>query len=69
MDIVSITDIESSINFYIKRQPPAAHGVLGPEVRVLAEVYGLMIFERRRQVERSYLKPETLSLIEAALGA
>jgi uncharacterized protein len=47
---IHITDIEAAINFW-RSQKPSPDGVtLSPEVRALADVYALMIFNRANLV-------------------
>lgn len=41
---IHITDIESAINFWRDRKPPADGVTLAPEVHALAEVYALMVY-------------------------
>ncbi|MFZ9298745.1 MAG: DUF3717 domain-containing protein [Hylemonella sp.] len=57
-----ITDIEAAINFWRERKPSSDGITLSPEVRALAEVYALMVFERRRLQEEE-------SMPEAAYAA
>lgn len=55
---VHITDIESAINHWRKTMP-SADGVTLPEpTRALAEVYALMVFERRHEVDVDTFSPE-----------
>ncbi len=55
---ISILDIESAINFWRARSPSPDGITLAPQVRVLAEVYALMVFERRHDVDELALARE-----------
>ena len=54
---IFITDIESAINHWRQKKPSADGFSLPPETRALAEVYGVMAFERTRQVDVATLTP------------
>ena len=47
---IHITDIEAAINYWRARAPSPDGVLLSPEVRALAEVYGLMIVSREVEV-------------------
>ena len=55
---IFITDLEAAINYWRERSPSPDGITLSPEVRALAEVYALMVFERRRlQAEEAMPEP------------
>lgn len=45
MTAIHITDIEAAINYWRGRAPSPDGVLLAPEVKALAEVYALMIYE------------------------
>lgn len=55
MSVISILDIESAINYWRARSPSPDGITLAPQVRALAEVYALMVFERRVEVDERAL--------------
>ena len=58
MSGIHITDIESAINHW-RKQMPSPDGVTLPEpTRALAEIYALMVFERRQEVLLEAMSPE-----------
>lgn len=57
---IHITDIESAINYW-RAQKPALEGVLAPETRALAEVYGRLVFHRAAQADELAMPPEALN--------
>lgn len=59
---IHITDIESAINFWRTKTPGVDGATLPPPTRALAEVYAVMAFERRQEIDES-------ALPEAALQA
>jgi uncharacterized protein len=48
---IHITDIESAINWWRARSPSPDGVSLAPELRALAEVYGLMVFYRETEAD------------------
>ena len=44
---IHITDIEAAINHWRSKNPSADGVALPPELRALAEVYGLMVYHRQ----------------------
>ena len=48
---IHITDIEAAINYWRARAPSPDGVTLAAEVRVLAEVYALMVFQREDWVD------------------
>lgn len=59
---IHITDIESAINFWRDKCPSIVGASLAASTRALAEVYAVMAFERRHEVDAA-------SLPEAAMQA
>ena len=55
MAAISILDIEAAINYWRERSPSPDGITLAPQVRALAEVYALMVFERRAEVDEQAL--------------
>ncbi len=50
---IHITDLESSINWW-RQQQPSPDGITAcPEVRALAEVYGLMVYHHETECEEN----------------
>ena len=64
--IITIEELEATIN-RIRLEKPPVDGRLSPELRVLAEIYGNMIYERAREVDLDQLpekiKPAALQLL------
>ncbi len=55
---IHITDIESAINYW-RKEFPSPDGVTLPQpTRALAEVYAVMVFERRHEVDVEMVSPE-----------
>ena len=54
---IHITDIESAINWWRARSPSPDGISACAEVRALAEVYGLMVYERATQCDDAALPP------------
>jgi len=53
MASIHITDIESAINHWRNKAPPADGVTLGPELRALAEVYALMVFYHEDEADEN----------------
>ena len=51
MACIHITDIESAINYWRDKRPSPDGFSLAPETAALAEVYGLMVFNREVQAD------------------
>jgi uncharacterized protein len=60
MTRIHITDIESAINFWRAKAPSTAGAALPIETRALAEVYGVMAFERTHEVDEAALPAAAL---------
>lgn len=58
---IHITDIEAAINWW-RRRSPSLDGISAcPEVRTLAEVYGLMVYYRRSHVDEHGMPPDAMA--------
>jgi len=57
MAALHITDIESAINWWRERKPSVDGLSACAEVRALAEVYGLMVFEHASECDECALPP------------
>lgn len=64
---LTIAEIEQAINYWCARQAPGTDAALCPSARPLAEVYGLMIYERASAIDVSRLTPEQIEAIRVAL--
>ncbi len=64
---LTITEIEQAINYWCARQAPGEDGALCASARPLADVYGLMIYERAQTIDVSRLTPEQTEAIRIAL--
>jgi len=51
---ISIEELEATIN-HVRRVAPPVDGVLSPDLRTLAEVYGTMIYARAKSVDLDLL--------------
>lgn len=60
MTAIHITDIESAINFWRARSPSVDGAVLPPPTRALAEVYAVMAFERRHDIDETAMPEAAL---------
>jgi len=60
MNGIHITDIEAAINFWRAKAPIAAGAALPPPTRALAEVYAVMAFERRHDIDEAALPEAAL---------
>ncbi|MDE2413214.1 MAG: DUF3717 domain-containing protein [Comamonadaceae bacterium] len=57
---IHITDIEAAINHWRARAPSHDGVALAPELRVLAEVYGRMVFARADAIDEKRLSPRAM---------
>jgi len=48
--VISIEELEKVIN-QVRRTAPPVDGVLSPALRIFAEIYGVMIYDRARLVD------------------
>ncbi len=58
---IHITDIEAAINWWRGRSPSADGITACPEVRALAEVYGLMVYYREALCDETSMPPKALA--------
>lgn len=63
----TILTIEAAINNLRAIEPPR-NGILGANLRALAELYGRMIFQRTTRVSRAALTPAQCSAVDIALA-
>ena len=63
MATLTITELEAAINRCARASPPMNY-VLGPDLRVLAAVYGDMIYRRLRTLELASLSPIQRGVLE-----
>ncbi|MEX5744535.1 DUF3717 domain-containing protein [Massilia sp. X63] len=55
---VPIEELEATIN-KVRRVAPPVNGVLSPELRTLAEIYGVMIYASERSIDLDRLSEST----------
>lgn len=55
---VAIEELEATIN-KVRRLAPPVNGVLSPELRTLAEIYGAMIYASERLIDLDRLSEST----------
>jgi len=58
MAALHITDIEAAINWWRARSPSIDGITACPEVRALAEVYGLMVYAHEHEVDEDGMPPK-----------
>lgn len=63
----SIAEIEQAINYWTRRQAADSHWALCPSARVLADVYGAMIYRHDTSVSADGLNAAQSQAIETAL--
>ena len=66
-NVLTIAEIEQAINFWCAQEPAGRDGALCARARALADVYGLMIYERATTVDVSRLTPEQLDAVRLGL--
>jgi hypothetical protein len=66
MRTITITQIEEAINIWRARQPSGDDASLCHEARVLADIYGWMIYARAVVVDAATLTPEQIAAIGVA---
>jgi hypothetical protein len=63
---IALAELEQAINYWRNLRPSRGEErSLSPEVNLLAEVYALMIYDRRRTLPAVHLSAEALALVEA----
>ncbi|WP_442920683.1 DUF3717 domain-containing protein [Massilia sp. DD77] len=65
--LISIQELEATIN-RIRNTAPPIDGVLSPELRVLAEIYGTMIYEHSLSIDLDQLSESTKLMVLYCLG-
>ncbi len=65
MGSIHITDIESAINHWRDRDPERGDFTLAAPTLALAEVYGLMVFEQRDEVDEASLSKTAFAAWQA----
>ena len=60
MASIHLTDLEAAINHWRAREPSPDGVELAPALRALAEVYALMVFRQRTEVDESDLGEQAL---------
>ncbi|GJH21383.1 hypothetical protein CBA19CS22_32595 [Caballeronia novacaledonica] len=68
MNEYRVTDTENAINYWRSRQAATDDFAVCPRARVLADVYGTMIYHQRERVEARNLTPEQNEAIGLALA-
>ena len=58
---IHITDIEAAINFWRERKPSPDGVTLAPELRALARVYALMVFQHEDEAAEEGFPPAALA--------
>ena len=61
MPALHITDIEAAINYWRGRNPSPDGVTLAPEVRALAEVYALMVYQHEDLADEASFPAEALA--------
>src|SRR5260370_9761427 len=67
MNTYTINQIEDAINYWREHQASGEDAALCPRARVLADVYGLMIYHRMETVLANALSPEQNESLNLAL--
>lgn len=66
VQLVSVQEVEATIN-RVRREKPPINGRLSPELNVLAEIYGNMIYARAQSVDLDQLaeniRPAAIQLL------
>lgn len=65
--LISIEELEATINRALRAAPPV-NGRLSPELCILAEIYGNMIYARARSVDLEQLADDIKPLAGKLLG-
>jgi hypothetical protein len=66
--IFTISEIEQAINYWRVQEAPGMDGALCATARILADVYGRMIYHRAASVDISQFSPEQVEAIPVALS-
>ena len=65
MTVLHITDLEAAINYWRKHAPSTDGVALTPEVQVLAEVYGQMVFRHMVEIHTECLPTQAMAAWQA----
>jgi hypothetical protein len=65
---LTIAEIEQAINYWRTRERSGEGGALCPKGRLLADIYGQMIYERMQVIDVSRLAPEQIKAVHIALN-
>lgn len=65
--LISIEELEGTIN-KVRRLAPPVCGILSPDLRILAEIYGVVIFNRSKWVDLDQLDESTKLTAVKCLG-
>ena len=68
MNQYTIDQIETAINYWRNHQASGDDAALCPRARALADVYGLMIYQRVTKVAANKLTPEQNDALNLALS-
>jgi len=68
MNEYSIADIENAVNYWRSRQAATDDFAVCPRARVLADVYGTMIYHQQERIKARNLTPEQNEAIGLALA-
>ncbi|MES2105384.1 MAG: DUF3717 domain-containing protein [Pseudomonadota bacterium] len=61
---ITLPELEAAINFWRQQRPATGDEcALSPEVNILASVYALMIFHRKKEIAAQELQPNAQSLL------
>ena len=55
---IHITDIEAAINHWRARTPSSDGAALAPQLDALAQVYALLVYQHRSEVDEAALSPQ-----------
>jgi uncharacterized protein len=65
MASIHITDIEAAINYWRGKKPSPDGVTLAPELRALAEVYALLVFQHADELDETRFAPEAMAAWQA----
>jgi hypothetical protein len=62
----SLEDIGNAINYWLAHEQAEAFSI-GPSARVLADIYGIMLYQRRTRVAATQLNEKQINALTVAL--
>ncbi|MFM0732716.1 DUF3717 domain-containing protein [Paraburkholderia sediminicola] len=65
---LTVAEIEQAINYWCARQASGEDGALCRKARLLADIYGQMIYERMQVIDVSRLSAEQVDAVNIALN-